>query len=181
MFRIDTERCNGCGACLDVCPQGAISLRGKKDEKAEIDPWRCIECGMCLSVCAAGAIYEAVPQHVGMFRASDTNREGREVNNMLARGQWGGGFGMGRGFGLGFGMGRGFGRGFGMGRGFGRGFGMGRGFGRGFGMGRGFGRWWATPYAGYYGAATPYMGYGYPQYSSAGAPYYNPYSAQGWY
>lgn len=43
------------------------------------------------------------------------------------------------------------------------------------------GRWWATPYAGYYGAATPYIGYGYPQYSSAGAPYYTPYSAWGWY
>lgn len=176
MFRIDTERCNGCGACLDVCPQGAISLRGKKGEKAEIDPWRCIECGMCLSVCAAGAIHEAVPQHVGMFRGLDTNREGREVNNMLARGWSGGGWPMrGGGFGMGFGMGRGFGRGFGMGRGFGRGFGMGRGF------GRGFGRWWATPYAGYYGAATPYVGYDYPQYSSAGAPYYTPYSARGWY
>lgn len=162
MFRIDTERCNGCGACLDVCPQGAISLRGKKGEKAEIDPWRCIECGMCLSVCAAGAIHEAVPQHVGMFRGLDTNREGMEVNNMLARGWFGGGWPM-------------RGGGFGYGRGFGRGFGMGRGF------GLGFGRWWATPYAGYYGAATPYVGYDYPQYSSAGAPYYTPYSARGWY
>jgi len=170
MFYIDTEKCSGCGACLEVCPQGAISLRG---DKAQIDNRRCIECGMCLPVCPTFAIRERVPQPTGMYQGSDTNREGREVNNMLARGWYGGAPGMGRGFGYGMGwLGRG--RGFGMGRGFGFGRGFGRG--RGFGMGRGlgFGRgWMATPYAGYYGTATPYQGYGH--------PYYTPYSEQGWY
>jgi NAD-dependent dihydropyrimidine dehydrogenase PreA subunit len=137
MFYVDSERCSGCGACLDVCPQGAISLR---DEKAEIAPWRCIECGTCIAVCPTGAIHEAVTQYVGAYQGLDVNREEREVNSMLARGwygggspMWGGGFGYGRGYGRGFGMGRGFGRGLGMGRGFGRGLGMGRGFGQGFG------------------------------------------------
>ena len=107
MFHIDIDKCNGCGACIDVCSQGAISIR---DGKAAIDHRCCIECGMCFSVCAAGAIQEAVPQAAGLYRGLDTNLEEREVSNMLTRG-W---FCRGRGFGMGRGLG--MGRGFGMGR-----------------------------------------------------------------
>jgi NAD-dependent dihydropyrimidine dehydrogenase PreA subunit len=185
MFHIDSTKCTGCGACLEVCPRGAISLRG---DRAEIDPRRCTECGMCLEVCPVAAIREVVPQLSAAYETSGINREGREVNVMRGRGWfgwgspgWGGygrGFGFGRGYGRGFG--RGFGRGLGYGRGFGRGFGRGLGYGRGFG--RGFGRWsWATPYAGYYGMTAPYRPHGDPYYSAGGPPYYTPYSAWGWY
>ena len=178
MFLIDSARCTGCGACLDVCPQGAITVR---DGKADINRRLCIECGVCLQVCEAGAICEVagVPQHSAIHRRSAIDQEGREVSEMRGRGWFGWG---GPGWGRGLGMGRGFGRGFGMGRGFGRGFGMGRGFGRGLGMGRGFGRWQTpTPYASHYGAAAPYGGYGYPYQPRAGEPYYTPYSAWGGY
>ena len=171
MFHIDRAKCTGCGACLEVCPLGAISLTG---DRAVIRQGFCIECGVCLAACPMDAIREVVPQAFGVHQRLGINPEGREVNVMLGRGRFGGGFCRG--------YGRGFGRGFGRGLGYGRGFGFGRGFGRGLGYGRGFGRRWrATPYAGYYGATTPYGEYGHPYYSAAGAPYYTPYSAWGWY
>ncbi len=105
MFHVDLDKCNGCGACVDVCSQGAISIR---NGKATIDHRCCIECGMCFSVCTAGAIQEAVPQAAGMYRGLNTTLEEKGVSNMLARGWYGrgGGFGMGRGFGMGKGFGR---------------------------------------------------------------------------
>ena len=34
-FRIDKEKCIGCGACVDACPMGCIAIG--EDGKAEID------------------------------------------------------------------------------------------------------------------------------------------------
>ena len=31
-IRIDTQQCNGCGNCADICPFGAIHIKGDKDE-----------------------------------------------------------------------------------------------------------------------------------------------------
>ncbi|HUV34694.1 MAG TPA: electron transfer flavoprotein subunit alpha [Candidatus Desulfaltia sp.] len=47
-----TEDCTGCGACLQVCPFGAIETR---DEKAFITE-ACRACGQCLDVCPVNAI-----------------------------------------------------------------------------------------------------------------------------
>jgi ferredoxin len=51
--QIDTELCAGCGACIDSCPSGAISLQAKI---ATIDRQRCNECQACIEVCPTGAI-----------------------------------------------------------------------------------------------------------------------------
>ena len=121
MFRIDAEKCNGCGACVAVCSQRAIDLMG---EKAVINHRVCEECGNCLEVCAAGAIYEAVkePRFIRIKRQAQASAQGKEVSEIPFGRGWGGvGVGMGRriglGRGLGMGRGMGFGRGFGMGRG----------------------------------------------------------------
>jgi len=46
--------CVGCGACLEVCPHGALEL---SSGKAEIrDRGLCMECGACARNCPAGAI-----------------------------------------------------------------------------------------------------------------------------
>lgn len=53
VVQINQEECIGCGACMDVCRPGAISL---VDNKATIDPHRCRQCQVCVSACPAGAI-----------------------------------------------------------------------------------------------------------------------------
>jgi ferredoxin len=42
-----TERCVGCGACMPICPAGAIRVMGT----AEIDTERCTGCGRCARYC----------------------------------------------------------------------------------------------------------------------------------
>ena len=53
MYEIDASRCNGCGRCLEACPQNAIYL---VDGLANIDRERCTNCGVCETVCKRGAI-----------------------------------------------------------------------------------------------------------------------------
>lgn len=52
-----TEKCNGCGACMRVCPADAIS--GEKKKLHTIDADLCIECGACGRVCPQGGILDA--------------------------------------------------------------------------------------------------------------------------
>jgi electron transfer flavoprotein alpha subunit len=49
---IDKEKCVACGACVDACPQGAISV---DEEIAKVDE-RCNLCGLCVDVCPEEAI-----------------------------------------------------------------------------------------------------------------------------
>jgi len=47
------ELCDGCKACVPVCPVNAIAMEG---EKAKINPFVCIGCGACIPVCPKDAI-----------------------------------------------------------------------------------------------------------------------------
>jgi len=49
---VDRLRCRGCGACQQVCPEGAIGL----SYVARIDPERCTGCGVCVYSCTHGAL-----------------------------------------------------------------------------------------------------------------------------
>ena len=44
--------CVACGACVDTCPVGAISMA----DKAVVDASACVDCGACEGVCPTGAI-----------------------------------------------------------------------------------------------------------------------------
>ncbi len=57
MFSIDKAKCTGCGSCIDVCSQKAITIH---DNLAMINKDLCIQCGNCARVCPAGAIGELV-------------------------------------------------------------------------------------------------------------------------
>lgn len=58
MLTIELDRCDGCGVCVEVCPEGAISL---VDGVARIDSGSCTECEACVQACPTGAIRVARP------------------------------------------------------------------------------------------------------------------------
>lgn len=54
IIEIDTERCNGCGACIPNCPEGALQLI---DGKARlVSDLFCDGLGACIGECPLGAI-----------------------------------------------------------------------------------------------------------------------------
>lgn len=51
--QIDESKCVGCGRCVKVCPQQALSL---VDNKSHVDVSKCIGCFECITVCPEKAI-----------------------------------------------------------------------------------------------------------------------------
>lgn len=51
----DTDRCKGCGLCINFCPKQAITQSAHANAKGynyvEIDDEKCIRCGACYRVC----------------------------------------------------------------------------------------------------------------------------------
>ena len=52
-FRVNKDKCSGCGICLKVCDAEAININNKK---AAIDPKLCHQCSNCKIECPADAI-----------------------------------------------------------------------------------------------------------------------------
>ncbi len=52
-YKIDKEKCIGCGTCESECPVSAISVDA--DGKYVIDEDACVECGACAGVCPVDA------------------------------------------------------------------------------------------------------------------------------
>lgn len=52
MVKIIADNCVACGACVDVCPQGAITVV----DVAVIDETACVDCGACVDECPSNAI-----------------------------------------------------------------------------------------------------------------------------
>ena len=50
---VRSEKCEGCGDCVETCPCGAIEL---KESKAVIDGELCADCGACVDSCPTHAI-----------------------------------------------------------------------------------------------------------------------------
>jgi pyruvate formate lyase activating enzyme len=52
-LRYEARRCAGCGDCLAVCPQGAISMTAVGS--VDTDRNLCVACGRCVAACEHGA------------------------------------------------------------------------------------------------------------------------------
>ena len=50
--KVNTEKCDGCSTCVDMCPMIAIKV---EDGKAVISE-ECTECGICIDECPEGAL-----------------------------------------------------------------------------------------------------------------------------
>ena len=52
-YAVNKDACMGCGACMSVCPMGAVSEAGGA---YVIDATKCIGCGACANLCPVGAV-----------------------------------------------------------------------------------------------------------------------------
>ena len=51
-MQIEPEKCNGCKACVDICPTWAVECKNT----AKIDQLSCMPCRLCETICPTGAI-----------------------------------------------------------------------------------------------------------------------------
>jgi heterodisulfide reductase subunit A len=66
------DLCNGCGACVPICPVNAISMH---EGKANINPFQCIGCSACIPVC---------PQEAIDFKNSTSRQIFAQLHGLLA-------------------------------------------------------------------------------------------------
>ena len=52
--RIDADKCDGCGLCVDLCPTSVFALRDGRAAVEAVE--RCIFCGGCVPLCPHRAI-----------------------------------------------------------------------------------------------------------------------------
>ena len=51
--RIDVEKCDGCGTCVEACPSEAIKI---DNNIAVVDEEECVDCESCVDECPNDAI-----------------------------------------------------------------------------------------------------------------------------
>ncbi len=49
-----SDKCAGCGRCVEVCPRGVFEMQNKRAAVTDLD--LCMECGACARNCEFGAI-----------------------------------------------------------------------------------------------------------------------------
>ncbi|MHC1715602.1 MAG: ATP-binding protein [Acidaminococcaceae bacterium] len=94
IIKIDGEKCNGCGLCVDACQEGAIVLVGDKARLVRDD--YCDGLGNCLPACPTNAISfevreaaefdeEAVKEHMAKNAAPVSSCPGCQVQSITKK------------------------------------------------------------------------------------------------
>ncbi len=55
-IKVNWDKCVQCGACVSICPTGALFVPNKKSMKVEFDADKCIACELCIRPCPPRAI-----------------------------------------------------------------------------------------------------------------------------
>ena len=78
IFTINSEKCDGCGACVDECPVVIIKMQadGKVPYPVASADELCIDCGHCVAVCPHGAL----DHRISRAEECDTMRKGWEID-----------------------------------------------------------------------------------------------------
>ena len=73
---LKTAKCNGCGACYNICPQHAIKM--KEDiygfKYPSIDKTSCTDCGLCEKICNTNDFNNIKNPACYAFMADDKTR-----------------------------------------------------------------------------------------------------------
>ncbi len=53
-LKLESDKCTGCGKCIEVCPHNVFVINDGKSDIVDKD--RCIECGACVKNCPFNAL-----------------------------------------------------------------------------------------------------------------------------
>ena len=66
---VDRTKCTGCGICVPLCPEKAITIR---ENKAVIEDNSCNECLQCMYECPPNAIYQIIDSKSPVIKREDS-------------------------------------------------------------------------------------------------------------
>lgn len=58
--RRDEQRCTQCGACITMCPTGALSIPDRTTMVVTFDIEKCVACSLCVQACPPRAMHVAL-------------------------------------------------------------------------------------------------------------------------
>ncbi len=61
-IKIDRETCNGCGECVEICPEDVLSMDG--EFPVPLREEECWYCGACMMDCPVDAVDVVFPVHM---------------------------------------------------------------------------------------------------------------------
>jgi electron transport complex protein RnfB len=77
-----SEVCNGCGACVRLCPVDAI--QGEKKEIHVVGSLLCIECGACGRVCPVEAVHDGVGRLCARVKKSEWQKPSFDYDTCIS-------------------------------------------------------------------------------------------------
>jgi ferredoxin len=55
-IKVNWDKCTQCGACVAICPTGALFVKDRKTMEVDFDSEKCITCELCIRPCPPRAI-----------------------------------------------------------------------------------------------------------------------------